>query len=150
MGLTACEPAADGLSTVSVAFTTDRTATHTMERLGFSVSWFSCTATLGDGDGSASPSATPATAEVDCRGETASGQKLTLNGTVTDERSGSCVRGRMTARVDGEFAFEASVLGTCATKTPSATVKTPRPGGARPTVTVTVTETETVRVTPRK
>ncbi|MFF0444917.1 hypothetical protein ACFYT4_00600 [Streptomyces sp. NPDC004609] len=148
-GAAGCEPAAGGLSSGAVAITTDRTATRTLERIGFEVSWFSCTATI-EGAGGSGASATPsasaggrATAAVDCEGETDSGRTITLKGTVTDERSGVCVRGRMTARVNGEVVFEARYLGECGGEggggTPS---RTERPG-ARPTVTVTVTETET-------
>ncbi|MFI6283173.1 hypothetical protein ACIBCM_00205 [Streptomyces sp. NPDC051018] len=159
-GVAGCEPSADGLSSAAVAVTTDRTATRTLERVGFDVSWFSCTATLegaGGSGSSASPSASPggrAAATVDCEGETGSGQRITLKGTVTDERSGVCVRGRMTARVNGELAFEARYLGECGGESAGESgggggmpSRTERPGG-RPEVTVTVTET--VTVTPEK
>ncbi|MGW1495966.1 hypothetical protein [Streptomyces sp. NPDC002402] len=146
VGVAACEPSTGGLSSVAVAVTTDKTATSTLERIGFKVRWLSCTANIDDGKApvtaSASPSR-PSVATVDCHGETESGQEITLKGKVTDERSGRCVRGRLVAKVGGKVVFEASVLGNCSAA-PSSTPQTRPPGGpARPTVTVTVTVTET-------
>jgi hypothetical protein len=152
--LSACEPSAGGLNSAAVAMTTDRTATSTLERIGFKVNWFSCTAAVEredaedaeDASRAPRPTASRAPfAEVECKGETGSGQKITLEGRVTEERSGTCVRGRLIARVDGELVFEARVLGKCGAGTPSTPA---RPGGPRPAVTVTVTET--VTVTPGK
>ncbi|MFF8956067.1 hypothetical protein [Streptomyces sp. NPDC014894] len=149
IALTGCEPASDaGLSSSSVALTTDRTATSTLERLGVEVRWFSCTAKLGDGGGaSASPARGADRATVDCEGETASRRPITLRGTVTDERSGDCVRGDLTARIDGETAFDADFLGACDKSGPSSRPPRATPWGERPrpaaTVTVTVTRTVT-------
>ncbi|WP_406000953.1 hypothetical protein [Streptomyces sp. NBC_00829] len=143
-GVAACDPIADGLSSAAVAVTTDKTGTSTLERLGFAVRWLSCTAKVDNGKAGGGASATPSrpsTATVDCRGETESGQEITLKGKVTDERSGTCVRGRLVARVGGKVVFEASVLGNC-DAAPSSTPSTHRPDGQpRPTVTVTVTVT---------
>ncbi|MEU0369496.1 hypothetical protein ABZ070_04395 [Streptomyces sp. NPDC006283] len=143
LGVTACEPAAGGLNSAAVAITTDRTATSTLERLTFDVAWFSCT---GKADASPVPAASgtpapPRSVTVDCRGETGSGQVITLTGKVTEERAGTCVRGDMTARVDKKVVFRATMLGTCDTAAPGSA--TPRTGQPRPTVTVTVTETVT-------
>jgi hypothetical protein len=144
VGVAACEPAADGLSAVAVAITTDKTGTSTLERLDFDVRWLSCTARL-NGGAKATASRSPSTrgvATVDCRGETDSGQDITLTGKVTDERAGRCVRGDLIARVDRKVVFQASLLGDCdaaPTRTPTRTPTTP----PRPTVTVTVTVTAT-------
>ncbi|WP_405808333.1 hypothetical protein OG729_26455 [Streptomyces sp. NBC_00210] len=146
VGVAACEPASGGLSSVAVAVTTDKTATSTLERIGFKVRWLSCTAKIGDGKASAGSSTSPSgagVATVDCQGETDSGQKITLKGKVTEERSGACVRGDLIARVDGKVVFEASVLGNCNAASSSAPSPTPPGGQPRPTVTVTVTVTET-------
>ncbi|MET9665782.1 hypothetical protein ABZY19_10445 [Streptomyces sp. NPDC006475] len=141
--LAACEPATGGLSSVAVSVTTDRTGTSTLERIGFDVRWLSCTATLDDaGNPSPSPSRT-GTATVDCQGETEAGQKITLKGKVTEERSGRCVRGDLMARVDGKVVFEATVLGNCSATPSSSPRPTPPGSGPRPAVTVTVTVTET-------
>ncbi|MEU1280849.1 hypothetical protein [Streptomyces sp. NPDC005805] len=157
VGATACEPAGGGLSASAVAFTTDRTATSTLERLTFEVAWLTCTAET-DGQ-TAAATASPGTgrARVDCEGETESGQDITLDGTVTEERDGTCVRGDMTARIDRKVVFEATMLGDCsAAASPSArpTRTAPGDGGSRPgpepTVTVTVTETVTVTAVPAK
>ncbi|MFD3438127.1 hypothetical protein ACFWU3_11555 [Streptomyces sp. NPDC058685] len=143
--LVACEPATGGLSSVAVSVTTDRTGTSTLERIGFDVRWLSCTATLDDaGNSSPSPSRTGA-ATVDCQGETEAGQKITLKGKVTEERSGRCVRGDLMARVDGKVVFEATVLGNCSAPPSSSPRPTPPGSDPRPAVTVTVTVTETAR-----
>ncbi|MET7619053.1 hypothetical protein [Streptomyces sp. NPDC005408] len=143
-GVAACEPVAGGLNSVAVAVTTDRTGTSTLERIGFHVRWLSCTANVDGGKAGATASASPSrpsVATVDCQGETESGQKITLKGKVTDERSGKCVRGDLVGKVDGKVVFEASVLGNC-NAAPSSTPATRTPGGpSRPTVTVTVTVT---------
>ncbi|MEV6399268.1 hypothetical protein AB0M39_31530 [Streptomyces sp. NPDC051907] len=160
VGAAACEPAADGLSAVAVAVTTDKTATSTLERLEFDVRWLTCTAKLtggtkpsrtkSSGTKPARASAPPASgraAEVDCNGETASGQDITLTGKVTEEKAGRCVRGDLTAKVDKKVVFQATLLGDCSaapSNTPPATHRpttAPRPG-------VTVTETVTVTATP--
>ncbi|MGW6458336.1 hypothetical protein ACWF94_20890 [Streptomyces sp. NPDC055078] len=145
VGLTACEPTGGGLNASAVSLTTDRTATGALERLGFVVSWFTCTAVLGDGTrapASAAPVA-PAFATVDCEGETGGGGEITLKGKVTEERSGSCVRGDLVARVEGKVVFTATFLGDCETGSGRPSRSGPPGGGARPTVTVTVTETVT-------
>ncbi|MEU0396000.1 hypothetical protein ABZ208_25075 [Streptomyces sp. NPDC006208] len=157
VGGVACEPAsAGGLTAVGVAVTTDKTATSTFERLDIDVRWLSCTATIrarATAGTTGSPSRTPApSAAVDCRGETAAGGDIRITGKVTDEREGKCVRGDLTAKIDGKIAFQATMLGACdaaATRTPTTTHRpttvprpttTPRPTTVpRPTVTTTVT-----------
>ncbi|MEV4329334.1 hypothetical protein AB0K02_02115 [Streptomyces sp. NPDC049597] len=152
-GLAACDPAAGGLDSAAVAVTTDRTATATLERLTVDVAWLSCTATVNR---VASPTATtpaPGSATVDCRGETESGQVITIKGKVTDERAGQCVRGDLTARIDGKVAFQATMLGDCSAAPSSTAPGTRGPGTSappRPGPTVTVTETVTVTAVPAK
>ncbi|MCM2388500.1 hypothetical protein [Streptomyces albipurpureus] len=150
-GLTACEPASAELNSSAVAVTTDRTATRAMERLGYKVSWFSCTARLG-GTGESGATAPAGYATVDCEGETKSGQPITLKGRVTDERSGTCIRGDLRTRINDKLAFTATYLGDCDSQ-PSGT---PRPSGPanrpgdEPRATVTVTETVTVTAEPTR
>jgi hypothetical protein len=148
----ACEPAsAGGLAAVSVAVTTDKTATRTFERLGIDVRWLSCTATIrGRGNTPAGATGAPSpagSAVVDCRGETAADGDIRITGKVSDERAGRCVRGDLTARIDGRIAFQATMLGSCdaaATRTPTAT----RPPTVVPRPTVTRTHTPTPPATP--
>ncbi|MFE7135508.1 hypothetical protein ACFVIM_32100 [Streptomyces sp. NPDC057638] len=112
-GLTACEPATTGLTPGAVSVTTDRTATQALERLGIKVKWFSCTGEVDRPRDGRTPSAKPGYATVSCEGETASDRSITLSGRVTEERSGTCVRGDLTARVSGKVAFKATFLGDC-------------------------------------
>ncbi|MFC7305612.1 hypothetical protein ACFQVC_15445 [Streptomyces monticola] len=160
VGLVACEPG-DGMSSIAVALTTDQTGTKALERKGFDVQWMSCTATMGEGgkvtaNSSDGPSKSPSVrsvATVDCEGETKDGRDITLKGKVTEERQGRCVRGDLTAKVDGKVVLEASLLGNCSGTEPSRPEPSqPGPSGPepsnpgptppddpRPTVTVTVT-----------
>ncbi|UNO42059.1 hypothetical protein [Streptomyces sp. MST-110588] len=132
--VTACEPAG-GLNTASVAYTTDQTGTRALEHAGVQVRWLSCTATIpGDGWATANPTHTPRTrpvAVVDCQGESAGGEKITIKGLVTQEIDSRCVRGRLTARVGNRLVFRVSVLGDCSGDQPTA-------NPPRPTVTHTV------------
>ncbi|MFI1012894.1 hypothetical protein [Streptomyces sp. NPDC020965] len=150
-GVTACEPTAGGLTAGAVSVTTDRTATSALERLGFKVKWFNCEATVGDGERTAAPTATSAGsrfATVDCEGETNSGRRITLGGRVTDERSGSCVRGDLLAKISGKVVFKATFLGDCEEKPPrTRTPRQPDPDTVTETVTETVTATVTVTAT---
>ncbi|MGM9386723.1 hypothetical protein [Streptomyces antibioticus] len=139
-GLTACEPG--GLSTMSVAYTTDEAATAEIERRDVDVRWLTCT---GKYDGDAG---TERIAAVDCTGETGDGRDITVTGKVTRAVNGACVRGDLRADVGKKQIFRVSGLGDCASATPLP-VDPPDTGGsggsggsgARPTVTVTVTET---------
>ncbi|MFF9041620.1 hypothetical protein ACF090_39835 [Streptomyces sp. NPDC014892] len=140
-GLVACE--GGGLNTGAVAFTTDQLATKELEREGLDVQWLTCTASYdGDGEGggkSASPSSSVATvAKVDCQGEDKEGRDITVTGKVTKEVNGRCVRGDLTAKVDGKEWFHVEGLGDCdapESGQPGA------PGQPGPTATVTVTQT---------
>ncbi|MEV5429067.1 hypothetical protein [Streptomyces sp. NPDC052701] len=140
-GLAACEPG--GLSSASVAYTTDQTVTRELERQKADVRWLSCTASYGDdGDGGDASSAGEDTvATVDCRGETDDGKEITVDGKVTHAVDGACVRGELTAKVDGKVWFDVKGLGDCDATSPPSVGDDPtyrRPG---PTATVTVTTT---------
>lgn len=146
-GLVACEPV--GLNSGSVAFTTDQTVTRELERQKAGVQWLNCTASYGDdGVGTASPTATEkAVAKVDCQGETDDGKDIAVTGKVTRVVNGACVRGNLTAKIDGKVWFHVDGLGDCdATSAPPAS--NDPGGGAEPTVTVTVTRTVWCREDP--
>jgi hypothetical protein len=133
--LVACDPG--GLSSASVAYTTDRTVTRELERQKAEVSWLTCTASFGDKDTTASATE-KAVASVDCEGRTDAGQDITVDGKVTRVVNGACVRGNLTAKVDGKEWFRVKGLGDCdATSAPPA--NRPSPHGPGPTVTVTRT-----------
>lgn len=145
----ACEP--DDLGTVSVAYTTDRTATAELKRQHVSVRWLSCTGDYGNGNKGYTPGRTPSPTEttvvhVDCQGQTDDGQKITVTGKVTRAVDGACVRGDLTAKVAGKQVFHVDGLGDCdattgPTYTPPATYRSPSTQRPGPTVTVTVTRT---------
>ncbi|MER6983870.1 hypothetical protein [Streptomyces carpinensis] len=149
-GAVACDPG--GLSTASVAYTTDRTATAELNRQHVSVRWLSCTAHYADGGktgtpGKPTPSASrPTVASVDCQGQTKDGRKITVTGKVTRAVDGACVRGDLTAKVGGKVRFHVSGLGDCGATT-GPTYRPPgthRPTDGRPQPAVTVTVTRTV------
>ncbi len=134
-GVVACDPA--GLSTASVAYTTDLTVTRELDRRDAAVRWLTCTASFGDSGRSAS-AAEDTVASVDCQGKTDGGQEITVDGKVTRVVDGACVRGDLTAEVDGKQWFHVKGLGNCdAASTPPANRPSPRVPG--PTVTVTRT-----------
>ncbi|KES05625.1 hypothetical protein BU52_19070 [Streptomyces toyocaensis] len=151
-GVTACE--GGGLSSAAVALTTDETVTKELNRQKTEVRWLSCTATFGDkddkggkggkdgkGDGNGSSSGGEDTvASVDCQGETQDGKEITVTGRVTHAVNGACVRGNITAKVDGKQVFHVDGLGDCDSTSPPR-VGEPTQGEPRPTVTVTVTTT---------
>ena len=144
--LVACE--GGGINTGAVAFTTDQMGTRELERHGVDVQWLTCTASYGDSGGdsgdrkkSASPSASVDTvANVDCTGEDRKGRDITITGKVTKEVNGKCVRGDLTAKVDGRQRFRVDVLGNCNAPDPTPGTSN-QPGRPGPTVTVTVTQT---------
>jgi hypothetical protein len=141
-GAVACDPA--GLSSASVAYTTDQTATAELKRQHVNVQWLSCTANYGDNKGSSqAPSASETTiANVDCQGQTKDGKDITVTGKVTRAVDGSCVRGDLTAKVGGKTWFHVTGLGNC-NATPSPIVNNPSNGG-QPGGTATVTVTRTI------
>ncbi|MFJ5993909.1 hypothetical protein [Streptomyces sp. NPDC092370] len=138
-GAVACEPG--GVSAASVAYTTDETVTKELNRQKAGVRWLTCTASYGESGGKSSPSARERTvATVDCEGETNDGKEITVDGKVTHAVDGACVRGNITAKVDGKVWFQVDGLGDCDSTSPPP-VGGPANGGPGPTVTVTVTQT---------
>lgn len=132
-GAVACEPT--GMSSATVAYTTDRTVTKELEREHAGVRWLNCNASYGDHG--VTPSGTNTVATVDCDGQTDDGKKITVHGRVTRAVSGACIRGNITAKIDGKQWFRVDGLGDCdATTAPG-----PTNGQPGPTVTVTVTRT---------
>ncbi|WP_231626435.1 hypothetical protein [Streptomyces apocyni] len=172
MAVTACEPVGSTMSATAVAVTTDQLGTAALERRDVDVQWLSCTANINQ-DGktttpnanravahtSSSPSPSPSVrsvATVDCHGKTTDDKPLAINGKVTEELDGRCVRGDLTAKVDNQVVFKANMLGNCSattepprtppvtydpTPTPTPAPTTPPDDPARPTVTETVTVT---------
>lgn len=136
-GAVACEPGS--VSSASVAYTVDETVTDELNRQKAGVRWLSCTASYGDGGASRS-SGERTVASVDCQGETKDGKKITVTGKITHALDGACVRGDITAKVDGKQWFRVDGLGDCDSSSPPP-VGGPAPNGPRPTVTVTVTTT---------
>ncbi|MFE0803188.1 hypothetical protein [Streptomyces sp. NPDC058812] len=134
-GVGGCDPG--GLSSASVAYTTDQTVTRELERRKAEVRWLTCTASFGD-DGATASAGEDTVASVDCEGETDGGQDITVDGEVTRVVNGACVRGDLTAEVDGKEWFRVKGLGNCdATSAPPAN----RPTQHQPGPTVTVTRT---------
>ncbi|MGW8744641.1 hypothetical protein [Streptomyces sp. NPDC055794] len=134
-GVVACEPG--GLSSATVAYTTDRTMTRELERQKADVRWLTCTANT-EGDGSTASPSEETVASVDCDGETGDGKKITVDGKVTRVVNGACVRGDLKAEVDGKEWFRVKGLGNCdATSAPPEN----RPSQQQPGPTVTVTRT---------
>ncbi|MFH8972594.1 hypothetical protein [Streptomyces sp. NPDC017890] len=134
-GAVACE--AGGLSSASVAYTTDQTVTRELERRKADVRWLTCTASFGD-DGATASAGEDTVASVDCKGETDDGKDITVDGEVTRVVNGACVRGDLSAEVDGKEWFRVQGLGNCdATSAPPAD----RPSRHQPGPTVTVTRT---------
>ncbi|MFI5792489.1 hypothetical protein [Streptomyces sp. NPDC051677] len=129
----ACEPGG-GVSTMSVAYTTDQAATAEIGRRDVNVRWLTCTGERQDD-----------LVSVDCQGETGDGKDITVTGKIMRAVDGACVRGDLTAVVGKKQLFRVSGLGDCKSATPSPVKPSgsAQPGG-RPTVTVTVTVTETV------
>ncbi|MEV5934646.1 hypothetical protein AB0L56_18360 [Streptomyces sp. NPDC052079] len=133
-GIAACE--GGGLSSAAIALTTDETVTDALNNRKADVRWLSCTASFGDKAG------TNTTAAVDCQGETQDGKEITVTGEITHAINSACVRGNITAKVDGKQVFRVDGLGDCQGSSPPRVSEPTRGnGGPRPTVTVTVTTT---------
>ncbi|MES5821196.1 hypothetical protein [Streptomyces sp. RG80] len=135
-GAVACDPA--GLNSASVAYTTDQTVTRELERQKADVQWMTCQASYGNRP---TPTATEnAVAEVTCTGETTDGKDIDVDGKITRVVNGQCVRGELTAKIDGKRWFQVNGLGNC-----NASPEPNNPGGnGQPGATVTVTVTETI------
>ncbi|MVO84388.1 hypothetical protein GPA10_06260 [Streptomyces sp. p1417] len=112
-GLAGCDPVEGNMSTSAVAITTDKTATRELERQHAKVDWLTCHASYVGKDKEAGDSDEKRKAEVDCRGQTAEDKVITVRGRVTDVTNGACVRGNLTAKIDGEEWFRVDVLGNC-------------------------------------
>ncbi|MGW4026286.1 hypothetical protein [Streptomyces sp. NPDC005009] len=133
-GVTACE--GGGLGSAAVAFTTDENVTEELNRRKADVRWLSCTGSFGDEKGQ------DTVASVDCKGETQDGREITVTGKITHAVNGACVRGNLTAKVDGKQLFRVDGLGDCdSTSPPRVGEPTRRGQNPDPTVTVTVTTT---------
>ncbi|QKV97856.1 hypothetical protein HUT19_27510 [Streptomyces sp. NA02950] len=123
VAVTGCDPEDNGVSSIVVAVTTDKVASRALEKGGVDVRWMTCNADLKGGrTAGASASGdtnrerdegTETDASVDCRGETENDKKIKITGKVTFVRKNHCVRGQLTASVDGHRAFEARVIGEC-------------------------------------
>ncbi|MFH8368988.1 hypothetical protein [Streptomyces sp. NPDC018031] len=119
IGLTvACEPDEDrGLSAIGVAYTTDKVATEALERGHVQVRWMTCSGDAkGDERVGRSGSSRPPVREVSvrCRGRAEKNDAdIRVEGVVTHERQGACVRGDLTAKLDGRQVFRADVIGDC-------------------------------------
>ncbi|WP_432137473.1 MULTISPECIES: hypothetical protein [unclassified Streptomyces] len=140
-GAVACEPGG-GLGAASVAYTTDRAATHEIEQHHVKVQWLTCTARYGDGGDATASAGERGIASVDCEGRTGDGKDITVKGRVTRAVDGACVRGDLTAEVGDRQLFKVSGLGDCGSRSPSPVEPpgTGRPNDpGRPTVTVTTT-----------
>ncbi|MBW5424725.1 hypothetical protein GKQ77_24695, partial [Streptomyces sp. BG9H] len=114
LGVSACEPGGGDLNTSAVALTVDEMGTKALERQRLDVAWISCTARYEDRVTPKSGSPTrEAVVEVDCQGESDSDQDITIKGKVHAVVDGRCVRGNLTAKVDGKEWFQVDVLGNC-------------------------------------
>jgi hypothetical protein len=145
-GAVACQPG--DLSSASVAYTTDQTATKELQRQHVKVRWLSCSGDYGGGadargtSGPAPSASETAVVTVDCKGQTDDGKDITVKGRVTRAVDGRCVRGDLRATVGGKELFHVSGLGDCQGGTPGPPAGNPAgPGRPGPTVTVTVTRT---------
>ncbi|MEV0278228.1 hypothetical protein AB0I22_17840 [Streptomyces sp. NPDC050610] len=113
--LVGCEPSAGGLSTIAVSVTTDQLATRALERNHVSVQWLGCSGEVEETGKKGEGSPPPVTAVgVDCQGQTRDGKKIIVYGRVTGVSGDACVRGNLTAKVDGRTVFTSTVLGSCA------------------------------------
>ncbi|MFH8485781.1 hypothetical protein [Streptomyces longisporoflavus] len=118
IGVAACDPVDGSTNTAAVAITTDEMATKELERQKLDVLWISCTARFKDrvtpssGDPEQNADVT-----VDCQGQARKGSddtsNITVKGTVWSVVDGHCVRGSLTAKVDGKEWFQVEVLGDC-------------------------------------
>ncbi|MFH8606307.1 hypothetical protein ACH4D5_02270 [Streptomyces sp. NPDC018029] len=114
LGVTACDPVDGELNTSAVALTTDEMATKELERQKADVAWLSCTASFDDRVTPRGRSASAdAVVDVDCQGETDDGKDIGVKGKVHSVADGRCVRGDLTAKVDGKQWFRVDVLGNC-------------------------------------
>ncbi|MFD4634079.1 hypothetical protein ACFVYR_15430 [Streptomyces sp. NPDC058284] len=156
LGVTACDPVNGDMNSSAVALTTDELGTRALERQHTGVAWLSCTARFADKATSRGRTARDdSMVKVDCQGETDGGKDISIKGEVRSVVDGDCVRGNLTAKVDGKQRFRVDVLGNCSSgggggggghptsrptfsHHPPPSHEQPRPA---PTTTVTVTVT---------
>ncbi|MEU8823372.1 hypothetical protein [Streptomyces sp. NPDC048636] len=123
VAVTGCDPEDNGVSSIVVAVTTDKVASRALEKGDVDVRWLTCNAEMKGGRTAGASASGDANRErdegaetdasVDCRGETGNDKDIRVNGRVTFVRKNHCVRGHLTASVDGHRAFEARVIGEC-------------------------------------
>lgn len=97
----ACDPV-DGLNSSNVSVSTDQLATKALKADHVDVQWLSCSATEDTTD-----------PKVDCLGRTDEQHRITVRGDVTRQSDLRCVRGHLTAVVDGRTVFDVRGLGAC-------------------------------------
>ncbi|GAA3806528.1 hypothetical protein VXC91_19680 [Streptomyces chiangmaiensis] len=141
-GAVACQPG--DLSSASVAYTTDQTATRQLERQHVKVRWLSCMGDYGSRTSASGRTPAPSVSSVvtvDCQGQTDDRRDITVTGRVTRTVDGKCVRGNLRATVGGREWFHVAGLGNCNADTPvpPVTFRPTTPGRPGPTVTVTKT-----------
>ncbi|GHF35103.1 lipoprotein [Streptomyces mashuensis] len=103
-----------GLDAVAVAVTTQRQAARSLGDQGVRVAWLNCRGKAENGGPDGTGSERPVTVVgVDCEGRTESGKNIIVFGRVTGITGRACVRGLLTAKVDGRTVFSVSVLGDC-------------------------------------
>lgn len=113
VGLTGCDPTG-GLDSATVALTTQRQASLALRHADVDVNWLSCRGKAENGGKDDSGATQPVTiVGVDCEGRTGAGKKIIVYGKVTGMDTDACVRGLLTAKVDGKTVFSLSVLGDC-------------------------------------
>ncbi|MFD8998509.1 hypothetical protein [Streptomyces abikoensis] len=128
-----------GLDATAVAATTQREAGRALDREGVHAAWLSCKGKAENGGKDpGTGSALPVTVVgVDCEGRTDNGKRIIVYGSVTGMSGQGCVRGLLTAKVDGRTVFQVTVLGDCdgtggGSGKPPASDKPPASGGSAP------------------
>ncbi|MEU8583720.1 hypothetical protein [Streptomyces abikoensis] len=134
-----------GLDATAVAATTQREAGRALDREGVHAAWLSCKGKAENGGKDpGTGSALPVTVVgVDCEGRTDNGKRIIVYGSVTGMSDQGCVRGLLTAKVDGRTVFQVTVLGDCdrtgggsgkppASDKPPTSDKPPASGGSAP------------------
>ncbi|MFI9200441.1 hypothetical protein [Streptomyces sp. NPDC053048] len=112
VALTGCE--ATGLEASAVAVTTQKLAAASLDHQGAKAAWLNCKGKAENGGTDAGGATHPVTVVgVDCEGRTEQGKKIIVFGRVTGITGQACVRGLLTAKVDGRTVFSVSVLGDC-------------------------------------
>ncbi|MDT3395657.1 hypothetical protein RKE29_03160 [Streptomyces sp. B1866] len=113
VALTGCDPDESGLGPASVAFTTDKLSTRALERGGLSVRWLTCTGDPKEERVAGSSASRSPDVSIDCRGRTDDDRKIRITGVVRYAEESRCVRGELTAAVDGHRVFRTRAIGKC-------------------------------------